>query len=97
MGRKLYVGNIPFSAGETELQQLFSTVGTAEAINVVTDRDTGRPRGFAFVEMTTDDEAAKAIAELDQTELGGRRITVNEARPKTTGGGFGGRRSDSRW
>ena len=97
MGRKLYVGNIPFSAGETELQQLFSTVGTAETINVVTDRDTGRPRGFAFVEMTTDDEAAKAIAELDQTEMGGRRLTVSEARPKTNGGGFGGHRSESGW
>ena len=97
MGRKLYVGNIPFSAGETELQELFSTVGTAETINVVTDRDTGRPRGFAFVEMTTDDEAAKAIAELDQTEMGGRRLTVSEARPKTSGGGFGGRSNESRW
>ena len=96
MGRKLYVGNIPYTAGETELQQLFSKVGTAETVNIVTDRDTGRPRGFAFVEMTTDEEAAKAIAELDQTEMDGRRVTVNEARPKTSGGDFGGRRSE-RW
>ena len=97
MGRKLYVGNIPFTAGETELQQLFSKVGTAETISMITDRDTGRPRGFAFVEMTSDEEAAKAIAELDQTEMGGRRLTVSEARPKTNGRDFGGRSSESRW
>ena len=97
MGRKLYVGNLPFSVGETELQELFSKVGTAETISIVTDRNTGQPRGFAFVEMTTDEEAAKAIAELDQAEMGGRRLTVNEARPKASGSDFGGRRSEPRW
>ena len=98
MGRKLYVGNIPYSTGETELQTLFSQAGTVDVVNVVTDRDTGRPRGFAFVEMTTDDEAAAAISQLDQTELDGRRITVNEARPKAPRGEGGfNQRSESRW
>ena len=98
MGRKLYVGNIPYSTGETELQTLFSQAGTVDSVNVVTDRDTGRPRGFAFVEMTTDEEAAAAISQLDQSEVEGRRITVNEARPKAPRGEGGfNRRSEPRW
>ena len=98
MGRKLYVGNIPYSAGEPELQSLFSAAGNVDTVNVVTDRDTGRPRGFAFVEMTTDEEAAAAITQLDQTEMDGRRITVNEARPKQPRGDGGfQRRSEPRW
>lgn len=98
MGRKLYVGNIPYTVGEAELQTLFSKAGTVDTVNVVTDRATGRPRGFAFVEMTTDEEAAKAITELDQTDFDGRRITVNEARPREPRGDGGfNRRSEPRW
>ena len=102
MGNRLYVGNIPFAAGETELQELFSAVGAVASIHVVTDRATGRPRGFAFVEMGTDDDAQKAISELDQTEFQGRRLTVNEARPRAPRpgpgpGDFGGGRREPRW
>ncbi len=97
MSRKLYVANISCSGAESELQQLFSTVGTIETINVVTDRDTGRPRGFAFVQMTTHGEAAKAIAELDQRELGDRRLTVREARPTMINDERDGRSSESRF
>jgi RNA recognition motif-containing protein len=107
MGRKLYVGNLPYQAGETELQELFSRAGTVDTVRVMRDMATGRARGFAFVEMNTDEEAQKAITELHGHQLGGRGLTVNEARPKTSGGGgFGGgdygggdsrRRSEPRW
>src|SRR5262245_40353325 len=103
MGKKLYVGNLPFQTGENELHELFGRIGTVETVNVVRDNATGRPRGFAFVEMSTDAEAQKAIAELHNAQVGGRGITVNEARPKTSGGGggFGGgdsrRRREPRW
>jgi RNA recognition motif-containing protein len=103
MGRKLYVGNLPYEAGETELQELFGRAGTVESVNVVRDQMSGRARGFAFVEMSTDEEAQKAIRELNATQLGGRSLTVNEARPKAerSGGGGGGgghrRRSEPRW
>ncbi len=81
MGRKLYVGDISVSADESEIRQLVSTVGTVETINVVSDHRMGKPRG-AFVEMATAAEAAQAIAELDQAEIDGRRITVDEAGPE---------------
>ena len=105
MGRKLYVGNLPFETGETELQELFARAGTVETVKVMRDMATGRSRGFAFVEMSTDDEARKAISELNEFQLGGRGLTVNEARPKpVSSGGFGGgggdsrrRRSEPRW
>jgi cold-inducible RNA-binding protein len=105
MGRKLYVGNLPYQVGETELQELFARAGAVESVTVMRDQATGRARGFAFVEMGTDDEAQAAIRELNATEVGGRNLTVNEARPKavgTGGGGFGGshshrRRSEPRW
>src|SRR5437867_13139679 len=106
MGRKLYVGNLPYETGETELQELFARAGTVDTVNVVRDRATGRARGFAFVEMSTDAEAQKAITELNEFQLGGRNLTVNEARPKPErSGGFGGggggqsrrRRSEPRW
>ena len=102
MGRRLYVGNIPFSAGEDELRDLFAKIGQIESVNVVTDRATGRPRGFAFVEMVNDEDAAKAISDLDQTEFQGRRLAVNEARPRAPrpgpgDGGFGGGRREPRW
>jgi RNA recognition motif-containing protein len=103
MGRKLYVGNLPFETGENELQELFARAGSVESVNVVRDQATGRARGFAFVEMSTDDEAQTAIRELNAFQVGGRNLTVNEARPKTPrSGGFGGghsqrRRSEPRW
>ena len=81
MGRKLYVGDISDSADQSGIRRLFSTVGTVETINVVSDHRMGKPRG-AFVEMATDTEAAQAVAELDQAKIGGRRITVDEAGPE---------------
>jgi cold-inducible RNA-binding protein len=89
MGRRLYVGNLPYSAGEQELQELFSKAGTVESVRVMRDAATGRARGFAFVEMSTDEEAQKAASEFNQYQMGGRPLTVNEARPKPEGG-FGG-------
>jgi RNA recognition motif-containing protein len=103
MARKLYVGNLPYEVGETELQQLFSGAGTVETVNVMRDMATGRARGFAFVEMGTDEEAQKAINDYNNYSMGGRNLTVNEARPKPErSGGFGGggggrRRSEPRW
>ena len=90
MGRRLYVGNLPYSTGETELQDLFGTVGQVESVRVMRDAATGRARGFAFVEMSSDDEAQRAASQLNGHQLGGRALTVNEARPKPAGGGFGG-------
>src|SRR2546428_46044 len=89
MGRRLYVGNLPYTTGEAELQELFSKAGTVESVRVMRDAATGRARGFAFVEMATDEEAQKAAAEFNQYQMGGRALTVNEARPKPEGG-FGG-------
>ena len=92
MAKKLYVGNLPYSATEQDLQDLFASAGTVESVNVMRDMATGRARGFAFVEMASDDDAQKAIDTLNNREFGGRNLTVNEARPKTGGGGggFGG-------
>jgi cold-inducible RNA-binding protein len=89
MGRRLYVGNLPYTTGETELQDLFSQAGKVESVRVMRDAATGRARGFAFVEMATDEEAQKAAAEFNQYQMGGRALTVNEAKPKPEGG-FGG-------
>lgn len=101
MSRKLYVGNLPYETGETDLQELFARAGTVDSVKVMRDMATGRARGFAFVEMSTDEEAQRAITELNNYQLGGRGLTVNEARPRAeTGGGFGGsqrRRSEPRW
>lgn len=104
MGRKLYVGNLPYETGETELRELFARAGTVETVKVIRDMATGRARGFAFVEMGSDDDARKAISELNEYQMGGRGLTVNEARPKTDAGGGGGRggsdsrrRSEPRW
>jgi cold-inducible RNA-binding protein len=107
MGRKLYVGNFPYETGEADLQDLFARAGNVESVKVMRDMATGRARGFAFVEMSTDEEAQKAIADLNEYQVGGRSLTVNEARPKPErsggfGGGFGGgdsgrRRSEPRW
>jgi RNA recognition motif-containing protein len=93
---KLYVGNLSFSTTQEALQEHFSTHGQVEEVAVITDRDTGRPRGFAFVSMSNDAEARAAIEQLNGTELDGRTITVNEARPKSNGGGGGGGRGGPR-
>jgi cold-inducible RNA-binding protein len=87
---KLYVGNLSFSTTEETLQAEFGAHGQVEEVAVITDRDTGRPRGFAFVSMSNDGEAQAAIEALNGAEVDGRTITVNEARPKSNGGGGGG-------
>ena len=90
MGRKLYVGNLPYETNEDDLQALFAQAGGVESVNVMRDRETGRARGFAFVEMVSDDDAQNAINTLNEQPFGGRRLTVNEARPQAPrGGGFG--------
>src|SRR3954470_8857910 len=89
MGRRLYVGNLPYTTGEAELQELFSKAGTVESVRVMRDAATGRARGFAFVEMSTDEEAQKAASALNQCQMGGRARRVTEPRPKPEGG-FGG-------
>jgi RNA recognition motif-containing protein len=90
MGKKLYVGNLPFSTTEDELRELFGRHGSVDSVAVITDRETGRPRGFAFVEMSEASAAADAIRALDGTQLGGRALKVNEAQDKRGGGGGGG-------
>jgi cold-inducible RNA-binding protein len=85
--KNLFVGNMSFHTTEAELSALFKPFGQVTRVHLVMDRETGRARGFAFVEMPNDDEAAKAIAGLDGKELGGRNLKVNEARPKASGGG----------
>jgi RNA recognition motif-containing protein len=108
MGRRLYVGNLPFDTSEADLQAHFERAGAVESVRVVRDMATGRARGFAFVEMQTDADAQKAVDELNQSQIGGRTLTVNEARPKPDSSrGFGdggdrGRRggrgrSEPRW
>ena len=89
MGRRLYVGNLPYSTSEDQLTELFSRAGKVDNVRVMRDMATGRARGFAFVEMSTDDEAQKAITEFHEFQLEGRGLVVNEARPKPEGG-FGG-------
>jgi cold-inducible RNA-binding protein len=104
MSRKLYVGNLPYETGETELQELFGQFGSVDSARVMRDMATGRARGFAFVEMATDEEAQTAAAKLNGHQLGGRSLAVNEARPKPeyAGGGFAGgpnpgSRREPRW
>ncbi len=104
MGSKLYVGGLPYSATETELQDLFAQHGTVESARVITDKFTGQSRGFGFVEMSTSEEANAAIAAVNGTQMGGRTLTVNEAKPQEArsggggggGGRFGGRGGESR-
>jgi RNA recognition motif-containing protein len=101
--KKIFVGNLSFRTTEEELRSLFAAHGTVESVSIVTDRDTGQPKGFGFVEMADDREAERAIAALNGRDLDGRGLNVNEARPKTDrgfgggnrGGGFG--RKPSRW
>jgi RNA recognition motif-containing protein len=91
MGRKLFVGNLSFNTDERRLQELFESIGPVDSVNIVRDQMTGRARGFAFVEMQSDEGAQAAIQKFNETELDGRRIAVNEARPKVPGGPGGGR------
>jgi RNA recognition motif-containing protein len=89
--KNIFVGNLSFATTEDSVRSLFESYGTVERVSIVTDRDTGQPRGFGFVEMTDDAEAEKAIAALNGRELGGRDLNVNEARPKADRGPGGGR------
>ncbi len=102
MNLKLYVGNLPYEITESELQALFAAAGQVNTVNIVRDRATGQARGFAFVEMSDAEGAQRAISELDRHQVGGRSLTVNEAKPmaaRSNGGGFGGgrQRHESRW
>jgi cold-inducible RNA-binding protein len=93
MGNRLYVGNLPYSTTDQELTELFSRAGSVDNVRVMRDMATGRARGFAFVQMATDEEAQKAITEFHEYQMEGRALVVNEARPKPEGGGgrgFGG-------
>jgi RNA recognition motif-containing protein len=90
MSMKLYVGNLSFKTSSEDLQELFSQAGTVESASVIEDRETGRSRGFGFVEMATKEEGEAAIAQFNGKEVGGRNITVNEARPREDRGGGGG-------
>ncbi len=99
--KNIFVGNLSFGATEDSIRSLFEGYGTVDRVSVVTDRDTGQPRGFAFVEMANDSEGRQAIAALNGRELDGRALTINEARPKEArGGGYrggGGQRQNRRW
>jgi RNA recognition motif-containing protein len=96
LNTKLYVGNLPYETTEQDLQALFEGMGPIARITVMKDRDTGRARGFAFVEMNSEDGARRAISELDQQPYGGRNLTVNEAKPMAARGGGGDGRRDRR-
>ena len=106
--KNIFVGNLDFGATEEAVRALFEPFGTVERVNIMTDRDTGRSRGFAFVEMANEADADRAIAALNGKSLGGRALNINEARPRPErgsggggnrggGGGFGGRRREPRW
>lgn len=104
MSMKLYVGNLSFDATEQDLQDTFGEIGTVESVNIIEDRDTGRSRGFGFVEMSSKEEGQNAISQLDGKEMDGRNLKVNEAKPRENrggggGGGYGGggNRGGSRW
>jgi RNA recognition motif-containing protein len=97
MGKNIYVGNMGFDTTQDKLQELFQAYGEVTSVNIITDRDTGRPRGFGFVEMGTDAEASAAIAALDGQEVDGRTLKVNEAKPRAPrSGGGGGSRGGNR-
>src|SRR5437870_383105 len=97
MGKKLYVGNLPYDATDSSLQSMFEPHGTVQSAQIIMDRDTGRSKGFGFVEMGSDQEAQTAITAMNGTQIGGRALTVNEAKPReargpSSGGGRGGHR-----
>ena len=89
--KNIFVGNLDFNTTEDDLRQLFATYGQVDRVSIMTDRDTGRSRGFGFVEMSSSEDGEKAIAALNGSQLGGRKLNVNEARPKTERSGGGGR------
>jgi RNA recognition motif-containing protein len=91
MGKKIYVGNLSYQMTDSDVRSLFEEHGTVESVQVIVDRETGRPKGFGFVEMSTDEEAQAAISALNGREVDGRALTVNEARPREERGGGGGR------
>ena len=98
--KNIFVGNLSFGSTEQDIRSLFETYGTVDRVNIVTDRETGQPRGFGFVEMGDDGQGERAISGVNGREVGGRALNVNEARPKTAGGGgrdAGGRGHTSRW
>jgi cold-inducible RNA-binding protein len=98
MTMKLYVGNLAFQTSSAELQTLFAQAGTVESVSLIEDRETGRSRGFGFVEMSTKEEGAAAIQQFNGKDLGGRALNVNEAKPREDrGGGGGGRNGGSRY
>lgn len=93
MSMKLYVGNLSFQTSSEDLQQLFGQAGTVESVSVVEDRETGRSRGFGFIEMSSSEEGKAAIEKFNGHEVGGRALNVNEAKPREDRGGFGGNRN----
>jgi RNA recognition motif-containing protein len=101
--KNIFVGNLSFKATEDDVRSMFAEYGTVDRVSIVTDRDSGQPRGFGFVEMSNDAEAQRAISSLNGQELGGRALNINEARPKESGGGYRGRsgggvsRQNNRW
>lgn len=98
MGKKLYVGNLPYSISDQSVTDIFSEFGTVESVKIITDRDTGRSKGFGFVEMSSDNEAHAAMEKLNGSDLEGRPLTVNEARPMAKReGGRDNRRGGNRW
>ena len=97
MTMKLYVGNLAFQTSSEELQTLFAQAGTVESVSLIEDRETGRSRGFGFVEMSTKEEGAAAIEQFNGKDLGGRALNVNEAKPREDRGGGGGRNGGSRY
>ena len=94
MAKKLYVGNLPYSVSDSDLQAMFAPFGTVESAQVIVDRDTGRSKGFGFVEMSSPQEGQAAIEGLHDKDVGGRKLVVNEARPREERGGGGGRGGD---
>jgi cold-inducible RNA-binding protein len=97
MTMKLYVGNLAFQTTSDELQTMFAQAGTVESVSLIEDRETGRSRGFGFVEMSTKEEGAAAIQQFNGKDLGGRALNVNEAKPREDRGGGGGRNGGSRY
>jgi cold-inducible RNA-binding protein len=96
MSMKIYVGNLSFKTSSDDLQQLFAQAGTVESASVIEDRETGRSRGFGFVEMASKEEGDRAIAQFNGQEVNGRNLNVNEAKPRENSGGFGGARNGGR-
>jgi RNA recognition motif-containing protein len=95
--KNIFVGNLSFNSSEQDIRSLFEAYGTVDRVNIVTDRDSGQPRGFGFVEMANNAEGDRAIAAINGHEIGGRALNVNEAKPKTAGGGGGMGRKPNRW